>query len=686
MLKYPIFLQDNENSCGAYCIKMLLSFYKRDDEIKNIKKRCRLTKEGITVYGLIQVLKKYHLEAKAYQREFKHLFEEVNCPAIVHLKQDDLYHYVILYKVKDGYFLVGDPAKGLIKMSYESFSKQFTGIIIMIDHVGMPITKRTNYTFQNFLKDHFKQHYQTIIKMMIKTIIISMLTMIFSYYYQLMIDSFSKYPIYQIVFISLGFTVLYAFKLLLDYLRRQQILELSRELNQEYALKTMQNLIYQDYDYMDGLEKGTLLSRSQNLFELSQYFIEFYHVIFIDSILMLFILIFILSIQFFLFLIVLLIMVIIFLVFYFYSKKLHIENKKILEQKEHLNDGLLEFQENYFQTIQFKVKKMMKNKLGYLYDTYFMNVYHHDEMTNIHQVQLEALIQIMIMAVLLLAIIIYKKQQMTLGTVMLVYLLLSYMINPLMKISVFIAMHDELQIIFERYKEMLPEKRERKKKIKKIKSIELKHVSFSYGYTRPLFDHFQLKIERSLFIQGKTGSGKSTLLKLIMNQLQPTKGEIVINGINLQELDLNSYYSHIKYLNKTPVFYKESLRTNMIFDRLFLEDKMIELLHYFMLDDLVNGLDLKLDEQGGFLSSGQGQLVMIIRALLSEPDVLILDEAFSNIDQERLQLLINYLNFQKIVVIIVSHQINMMNCQFDCVIIDSGKIVGEEDYGNRFST
>ena len=686
MLKYPIFLQDNENSCGASCIKMLLSFYKRDDEIKNIKKRCRLTKEGVTVYGLIQVLKEYHLEAKAYQCEFKHLFEEVNCPAIVHLKQDDLYHYVILYKVKDGYFLVGDPAKGLIKMSYESFSKQFTGIIIMIDHVGMPITKRTSYTFQNFLKDHFKQHYQTIIKMMIKTIIISMLTMIFSYYYQLMIDSFSKYPIYQIVFISLGFTVLYAFKLLLDYLRRQQILELSRELNQEYALKTMQNLIYQDYDYMDGLEKGTLLSRSQNLFELSQYFIEFYHVIFIDSILMLFILIFILSIQFFLFLIVLLMMVIIFLVFYFYSKKLHIENKKILEQKEHLNDGLLEFQENYFQTIQFKVKKMMKNKLGYLYDNYFMDVYHHDEITNRHQIQLEALIQIMIMVVLLFSIFIYKKQQMTLGTVMLVYLLLSYMIDPLMKISVFIAMHDELQIIFERYKEMLPEKRERKKKIKKIKSIELKHVSFSYGYTRPLFDHFQLQIERSLFIQGKTGSGKSTLLKLIMNQLQPTKGEIVINGINLQELDLNSYYSHIKYLNKTPVFYKESLRTNMIFDRLFLENKMIELLHYFMLDDLVNGLDLKLDEQGGFLSSGQGQLVMIIRALLSEPDVLILDEAFSNIDQERLQLLINYLSFQKIIVIIVSHQINMMNCQFDCVIIDSGKIVGEEDYGNRFST
>ena len=378
-------------------------------------------------------------------------------------------------------------------------------------------------------------------------------------------------------------------------------------------------------------------------------------------------------------------MIIIFIMFYLYSKKLHTENKKILEQKELLNDGLLEFQENYFQTLQFKVRKMMKNKLGYLYDTYFMNIYRHDEIINKHQIKLESLIQSMMMIAILYAIIIYKKNHISLGTVMLVYLLLSYMIDPLMKISVFIAMHDELQIIFERYKEMLPEKMEKKKKIKKIKSIELKHVSFSYGYTPPLFEYLQLKIDHSLFIKGKTGSGKSTLLKLIMGQLQITKGEIYINGYRLQEIDLNIYYSHIKYLNKTPVFYKESLRTNMIFDRYFLEDKMIELLHYFKLDELINGLDLRLDEQGGFLSSGQGQLVMIIRALLSQPDVLILDEAFSNIDQERLQLLINYLNLQKMIVIIVSHQINMMNCQFDCVIIDSGKIVSEEEYGNRFS-
>ena len=156
---------------------------------------------------------------------------------------------------------------------------------------------------------------------------------------------------------------------------------------------------------------------------------------------------------------------IIFIAFYFYNRKLHIENKKIMEQKERLNDGILEYQENFFQTIQFKIRKMMKNKLAFHYDEYFKNIYNHDEITLAHQIKLESLIQLMIMFSLLIALFLYKKEIMTLGNVMFVYLLLSYMIDPLMKFSLFIAMHDELKIIFERYKEMIPEKKERKRRI-----------------------------------------------------------------------------------------------------------------------------------------------------------------------------------------------------------------------------
>ena len=135
----------------------------------------------------------------------------------------------------------------------------------------------------------------------------------------------------------------------------------------------MQNMIYQDFQYFQQLEKGALLSRAQNLFELSQYFIEFYHVVFIDCVMLLFICGVLFFINVFLFVVTFIMMGIIFIAFYFYNRKLHIENKKIIEQKERLNDGILEYQENFFQTIQFKIRKMMKNKLAFHYDEYFKN-------------------------------------------------------------------------------------------------------------------------------------------------------------------------------------------------------------------------------------------------------------------------------------------------------------------------
>lgn len=201
-------------------------------------------------------------------------------------------------------------------MNYEVMSKEFTGILITIHHVGRPIEERESYTLKNFITYHLKQHYQAILSILLKTIIISLLTMIFSYYYQIMIDSFSNYPYLKILLISGGFCLLYVFKLLLDYYRQHHILELSRTLNDEYVSKTMQNMIYQDFQYFQQLEKGALLSRAQNLFELSQYFIEFYHIVFIDCVMLLFICGVLLFINVFLFVVIFIMMGIILLLLF----------------------------------------------------------------------------------------------------------------------------------------------------------------------------------------------------------------------------------------------------------------------------------------------------------------------------------------------------------------------------------
>lgn len=678
MAKYPKFLQDSENSCGAYCIKMILNYYHFDDEIKNIKKRCRLTKDGITVFGLLNALKYYHIEAKAYQCEFKNLYDGLKVPAIVHFQQDHVYHYVVVYKMTERYFLIGDPAQGIVKMSYEAFHEQFTGIVIMIDHVGHPIAQMHSFPFSLFIKQHLQQYQKEILKIILKTVCVSFLTLLFSLYYQIAIDDFSHRSILEIILISVAFFVVYMIKLWLSYYRHIDIIDLKLELNNQYITKTMQNLIYQDFSYFFQHEQGILLARAQHLFELSDYFIELYSIIFIDSMMLICTMIFLCWIHWFLFLISFLMIGVTFYVCFLFHQKIHLKNKLLLENKEVLNEAILEYQNNFFHTIQFKLKKTMKNKLAYRYDAYFHQDYEKGHLLNHYQTSLESLVQSMMMLLMIISLCMYHYQILTLGTVMLVYMLLSYLLDPLIHLSSFFIIHDEMKIIFERYKEMLPDKKVRKKKVKKIVSIELKDITFSYGYGHPLFEHLSFKIDHSFVLKGKTGCGKSTFLKLISGQLDVIKGQILINGKDITQINQNSLYAKMKYLDKNIVFYQETLEFNLIFDNHNKYQQMIDLLKYFHLDELIDHLQDKIDRQGSQLSSGQGELVMIIRALLCDLDVLILDEAFSHIDEQRLQLLFDYFCSLPIILIIVSHQINIMNKEYDCVIIESGKIISEE--------
>lgn len=677
MKRFPRLLQDSENSCGAYCIKMILNYYHFDDEIRNIKRKCRMTKEGITVYGLICALKQYHIEAKAYQCQFKDLDDDMTVPAILHLKQNDLYHYVVVYRKHDEYFLIGDPAKGLVKMSYEALHDQFTGIIILIGHVGHPVSSAYCYSFSHFIKDHLLKYRFVIMSLSIKNLMISVLTVVFSFYYRLLIDRFVDSSLLMICFVTMAFVLIYLIRALFDYFRQRQIISLRVRLSEQYMMKTIQNLIYQDFSFFFQYEKGVILSRANQLSAFIDYFIELYQVLFMDMMLMMVTMIFLLMIHPAFFIVCVVMMVIIgFLCFYFH-RQIHLKNKYLLEYKEGLEHGILEYQENFFHTIQFCLKRTMKNKVGYLYDHYFTQESEKEHQINQYRIIIEGLVQGLLMFSVFIALYFVKENKMSLGTVILIYMLLSYLLEPLMRMASLMIFTDEIRILFERYKELIPEKQHKGKKIRKIYSIEMKDVTFSYGYTRPLFEHLQFRIDHSFILKGEIGSGKSTFLKILTGQLETVKGQVLINHIDLRQIDQNSFYKRIRYVDKEVVFYQESLRFNMILDERQKENRMMELLSYFMLDELFPCLNQKLDIKGGFLSSGQAQLVMIIRALLCDIDVLILDEAFSHVDQQRRELLLDYLANTQMIVIIVSHQIKMMNNDYDYVIIEAGKIRSE---------
>lgn len=681
MRKYPIYKQDNEYSCGAYCIKMILKYYHRDIIIKEIKERCRLTTAGISVYGMIQCLKSYHFDAKAYQCDIKILLAEAKLPCIIHVINDNMTHFMVLYKVTKNYLIIGDPGKGLIKLTVEELETIYTGVCICIEHVGRYTIEKyqKDMSFSEFVIKHLQRNYQNAIKLLIRAIIISGLSIFGSFYFQGLINMIVEVDYYAIVGFSGIFIFAMVMRVWIDFQRRNLEIEIEKKLNYEYVNQVVVKMIYLPFRYLYHNRDGILLTRVQNLFSLSNFFIRLYTIVFMDMILMLGIIIALFILSFEMGLIVITVMVLVGILVLKKMQELKESNKKIISSQEKMNSGYLEYLKNFYNSHQFFLKRFVQEKVNFLFDKYNYHILYRDKQFNILNATSEVLIQLTAFLIILVASFYYKQGEIKIGDIILFYMLTTYLFEPLFNVLGFLVEKDEIMIVFERYKEIIPVKKEKKMLIKgRIKEIKFDHITYSYGYTKPVLEHLDLTINHSLWLKGDTGAGKSTLLKLLMKHDDLVKGDILINGISIDKIDLNSLYRKIIYLDKEPIFYQESLRFNMLLKGKN-EKMMNDLLKEFMILELEKRLDILMEVDGRPLSSGQRQIVMLIRALLLKPEVLILDEALSNVDDEKMLRILNYLyqQRQEIIVVIVAHQTKLVNQFYDCVIIKEGKIENE---------
>ena len=682
MRKYPIYKQDNNYSCGAYCIKMILKYYHYDINTKEIKERCRLTGEGISVYGMVRCLQSYHFDVKAYQCNFKILLDEAKLPCIIHVINEDMTHFVVLYKVTKKYLLIGDPAKGLVKSTYDEIEKMFTGICICIEHAGRYVIEKSqkDVGFKEFIIKHLKTNYRYIIELLIKAIVITFCSVISSFYFQGLINMIDKVDYYFIVGFSGVFIVVAGIRIVICYQRKNLEAKIQKILNYEYVNRTVIDMLWLPFKYFNCNQEGILLTKVQNLYALSDFFIHLYFVIFMDLVLMMGIIIALLIFSLQIGLVVVSVLNIIAIVIIMKMKRLNELNKGIITSQEQMNQGYLEYLKNFYNSHQFFLKKFAKEKVNYLFDEYNYNIYWRDKYLNNLNLISEFLIQGLAFLVVLIAGYYYKQGCISAGDIVFFYMLTTYLIEPLFSLIAFIIEKDEVMILYERYKEIIPDRKERKLKIKgKVKEIKFDHITYSYGYSEPIIDHLDWVIKDSLWLKGDTGAGKSTLLKLLMNHDDLIKGNILINGTPLTKISPNSLYQKIIYLDKEPVFYQESLRFNLLLKNNKL-NLLEELLKEFEMDKFINQLEMTIDVDGKPLSSGQRQIMMIIRALLLKPDVLILDEALSNVDDHKMEKILNYLyNYRKeIIVIIVAHQTKLVNQFYDYAIIKNGKIYKQD--------
>jgi ATP-binding cassette subfamily B protein len=210
------------------------------------------------------------------------------------------------------------------------------------------------------------------------------------------------------------------------------------------------------------------------------------------------------------------------------------------------------------------------------------------------------------------------------------------------------------------------------------------HVDFRYPETDALaIAGLDLDIEpgETVAFVGKSGSGKSTVLNLALGFLRPTGGRLLLDGTDMETLDLRTARRHISVVPQESVLFSGSIRENIAYGLEHVDDQSIRqaLQDANALDfvqELPDRLDTMLGEHGARLSGGQRQRISIARALIRDPRILLLDEATSALDSESEQLVQNALaNLrQGRTTLIVAHRLSTIRSADRIVVLENGRV------------
>lgn len=289
----------------------------------------------------------------------------------------------------------------------------------------------------------------------------------------------------------------------------------------------------------------------------------------------------------------------------------------------------------------------------------------------------------------IVSLIAFKNGQINLGQTIIIILLSSEFFIPLRLLGSFFHVAMNGVAASDKIFELLDSK-EREKNIIEDTSdldkinINLNDVTFSYDSKRDVLKNVSLNIKNKGFtaIVGRSGSGKSTIANLLLNTYEVNKGEIMFNNTNLNNISFDDIYEKIMLINTNSYIFNGTILDNLKIAKENLTDNEIQYalelsnLKSFV-DGLKDGINTKVGEGGSLLSGGQKQRLALARAVLSNREIYIFDEATSNVDVESEEIILDAINklAKEKTVIVISHRLaNVKNADV-IYVLDNGEIV-----------
>lgn len=359
---------------------------------------------------------------------------------------------------------------------------------------------------------------------------------------------------------------------------------------------------------------------------------------------------------------------------------------------ENVNNAMVESIEGIHVSKSYGQESTISNQFNDINKDYFRSTFRLTAVTHLWRHILNLVASITILIIIFYGAQIYLEGYLTEGIIFTFILYLQSFFRPIIVLATFFPQLSTGMAAYERILEVLDSKPLVKQSVNPIEvgelegQIEFQNVNFSYGNNQWVFKDFNLKIPKGekLAIVGHTGAGKTSLVSLLARFYEFQSGTIKIDGIDIRDITLDSYRKNIGIVQQEIFLFSGTLEENIRFGKLdATKEELEKAIRTVHAEEIVKYLpdDIKtqVGERGKGLSMGQKQIISFARAILSDPKILILDEATSSVDayteaiiQEALEeLMLNRTS------IIIAHRLSTVLNADRIIVMDHGKIIEE---------
>lgn len=695
MKKIKCIKQHDLKDCGPACLTMILRYHGLTTSISKIRKIAGTDLQGTNVQGLMEAGEQLGLDTKGVKATNPNVLREISLPAIAHITtKEGLLHYVVIYKVKKNTVFIADPGQGYVTYSLEDFCSVWTGILVLMTPTQKFKKGKDDITsFWSFFS-LIKAQTSLLVPVFIASVFLNIFSLIGAFYFKFLIDDIVTNQLLQTLHIvSIGIIILYICKVLLSYFRTHLILYLSRRISIQLILNYYRHIVGLPMNFFETRKVGEIISRFTDANKIRDALSTVTITLMIDTIMVIVGAILLYMHNVTLFGVTILLIPFYIAVIYMFHKPYQTINHEEMESNAKLTSYLVESLNGIATIKSYNAEKQVCFETEARFVRLLRHVFKRSMLSNLQQSIKLGLELIGATVILWVGAIQIINGNLTIGELITYNALLAYFLNPIENLIGIQPTIQSAVVAGERLNDVLGleveknEKENQKFSPKQLSGkIQCSTVTFRYGTRKNVLNHINFSIEpgSQVAFVGESGSGKTTISKLLMGYYEVQQGDIYYDGYHMQEINRTALRERIAYVSQESFFFSGSIYENLCFGltHTVTLEEITRVCKQVDIHDVIQELPLRyetmLEENASNLSGGQRQRLAIARALLKQPDILILDEATSNLDvttEKKITTMLKELGVQGVTIIMITHRLSTIQHASQIFVMKKGEIV-----------